>query len=83
MNKVVRFRAVELSETSGLPRREERRGASPHAKTCQSTDRCLAFGSGEGIPDLLAVLRHKHRYLIQGVEELGMPRDQTTLEKFG
>lgn len=36
----------------------------------------------EDVPGLLALLRHKHRYLYAGEEELAIPRDQTTLEKF-
>jgi len=37
----------------------------------------------EGIPGLLALVRLKHRFLYQGEGELAIPRDQTTLEKFG
>ena len=36
----------------------------------------------EDVPGLLAFLRHKHRYLYQGEDELAIPKDQTTLEKF-
>ena len=36
----------------------------------------------EDVAGLLAFLRHKHRYLYQGVDEPALPRDQTTLEKF-
>lgn len=36
----------------------------------------------EEIEGLLALLRHKHRYLEGSADELAIPRDQTTLEKF-
>jgi hypothetical protein len=42
----------------------------------------IPIRSTDEIPGLLALLRHKHRYLYQGVEEQALPRDQTTLEKF-
>ena len=42
----------------------------------------VPIARAEDIDGLLALLRHKHRYLFQGVEELAIPRDQTTLEKF-
>ena len=36
----------------------------------------------EEIDGLLALLHHKHRYLEGAADELAIPRDQTTLEKF-
>jgi hypothetical protein len=37
----------------------------------------------EDVPGLLALVRHKHRALVGGgSEELSIPKDQTTLEKF-
>ena len=36
----------------------------------------------EEVDGLLALLRHKHRYLEGSADELAIPRDQTTLEKF-
>jgi len=42
----------------------------------------VAVTRTEDVDGLLALLRHKHRYLEGGADELAIPRDQTTLEKF-
>jgi len=42
----------------------------------------MAVTRPEEVEGLLALLRHKHRFLEGGAEELAIPRDQTTLEKF-
>lgn len=42
----------------------------------------VAVTRPEEVDGLLALLRHKHTYLTGAADELAIPRDQTTLEKF-
>lgn len=42
----------------------------------------IPIAKQEEVEGLLALLRHKHAYLAGSAEELAIPRDQTTLEKF-
>ncbi len=45
----------------------------------------LRVGGPEDLAGVIALARHKHRFLMDGggQADLAMPRDQTTLEKFG
>jgi len=42
----------------------------------------VAVTRPEDVEGLVAFLRHKHAYLTGGADDLVIPRDQTTLEKF-